>query len=181
MCGCTATYSCGCTGERGAKGEPGIQGEMGNLTAAAATFYVPFTGSPSSVDFNGVAVTNAGTLTSSGTGGVGYQAGAGGTVTQLTNRSTGVTLSKLTGTITTDTASLAALAAATFTVTNTLVGINDVIILNKRSGATNVKTHCIVSAVAAGSFNITVHNIDASTAETGAIIINFAVIRGATT
>jgi len=53
-----------------------------------------------------------------------------------------------------------------------------VIILNVRSGATNVKTTVAVTTVAAGSFNITVFNQDATTAEVGAIIINFAVIKG---
>ncbi|MFH0934321.1 MAG: hypothetical protein V1879_03890 [Pseudomonadota bacterium] len=118
-----------------------------------------------------------GLLTSSSTAGIGYATGAGGAVAQATSRTTGVTLSKLTGTITTDTTSLAALAAATFTVINTLVAIGDVVLVSQRSGATNVKTDVRVTAVAAGSFNITVHNIDAATAEVGAIIINFAVIK----
>ncbi len=119
-----------------------------------------------------------GAVTSSDpTAGVGYATGAGAAVTQITSRATGVTITGLCGTITTDTTSLAALAIAVFTVTNTSVAIGDVIILNKRSGATNTKTDLRVSAVAAGSFNIAVHNIDASTAETGAIIINFAVIK----
>lgn len=120
-----------------------------------------------------------GTLTpiAATTAAVGYGTGAGGAVTQATNRTTGVTLSKMTGAITTHNASLAALAAATFTVTNTRVMATDVVVVSKRSGSTNVKTTIRVSAVANGSFNITVHNIDASTAETGAIIINFAVIK----
>ena len=98
-------------------------------------------------------------------------------VTQATNRTTGVTLSAYSGTITTNTTSLAALAAATFTVTNTFVAVGDVIVVAQRSGATNVKTDVRVTVVAAGSFNVTVHNGDASTAETGAIIINFIVIK----
>lgn len=102
-------------------------------------------------------------------------AGIGGTVTQATNRSTGVTLSKLSGAITTNTASLAAGASATFTVTNTTVAITDTIILSIRSGQTNKETRALVSAVAAGSFDITVHNNHGATAETGAIIINFLV------
>ena len=34
-----------------------------------------------------------------------------------------------------------------------------------------------VTQFSAGSFNVTVHNIDAATAEVGAIIINFALIK----
>lgn len=108
-------------------------------------------------------------------------AGTGGTVTQVTNRSTGVTLNKACGTIVTDTTSLAALAAASFTVTNSVVGINDVVVLSVQSGATNVKTFVKVTTVAAGSFIITVHNVDAATAEIGAIIINFIVFKNVVT
>ncbi len=108
--------------------------------------------------------------------GIGYTKG-GVAVTQITSRATGVTCSALSGAITTDTTSLAALAIATFTVTNTAVEIGDVVIVSKRSGFTNTKTDVRVTAVAAGSFDISVHNIDASTAETGAGIINFAVIK----
>jgi hypothetical protein len=111
---------------------------------------------------------------------LGYGTGAGGTVTQTTNRTTGVTLSKSTGAITTATTSLAAGASATFTVTNTAIAATDVIILSIKSGQTNKETSVAVTAVAAGSFDITVHNKHASTAETGAIIINFAKIGGVT-
>lgn len=115
----------------------------------------------------------------------GYAAGqsAGSTVTQITSRATGVTINALTGTITTDTTSLAAEASAVFVVTNSKVAINDVIILNMRSGSVALNTDLVVSAVAAGSFSITVvnNNVAAGIAETGAIIINFAVIRGSVT
>lgn len=110
---------------------------------------------------------------------VGAVTGDGGAVTQATNRSTGVTLNKKTGRITLNNTSLAAGAAATFTVTNSQVGINDVIVLSKRSGFTNVLTVLNVSAVANGSFDITVVNGHASTAETGTGIVNFVVIKGA--
>jgi hypothetical protein len=111
------------------------------------------------------------------TAGIGYAAGAGGAVTQATNRTTGVTLSKVTGAITTATTSLAAGGSATFTVTNTAVAVGDVVVVSIRSGATNKETSVAVTTVAAGSFQLTVHNQHASTAETGAIIINFAVIK----
>lgn len=103
----------------------------------------------------------------------------GATVTQATNRTTGVTISKTCGQITTNTASLAAEATAVFTVTNTLVAATDVIILNQQSGSNGGGTVVEVVAVAAGSFNIAVqnNNVAAGTAETGAIVINFAVIK----
>lgn len=109
--------------------------------------------------------------------GIGYATGAGGAVTQVTNRSTGVTLSKIAGAITTDTTSLAAGATAKFTVTNTAVAATDVVIVSIKSGTTTDQTDVKVQTVAAGSFDIVVANRHASTAETGAIIINFAVIK----
>lgn len=109
----------------------------------------------------------------------GYGTGAGSSVTQATNRSTGVTINALTGTITTDTASLAAEAAAEFTVTNSKVEIGDVIVLSQQSGSDGGNTSAWVSTVAAGSFKIKVanNNAAAGTAETGAIKLNFAVIK----
>jgi hypothetical protein len=98
-------------------------------------------------------------------------------VTQATNRTTGVTLNAATGVITTNNASLAAAASATFTVTNSTVAIGDVVVPSIRSGQTNKETSVAVTATAAGSFDLTVHNRHASTAETGAIIINFAVVK----
>lgn len=122
----------------------------------------------------------AGITSSGATGaGVGYAAGAGGVVVQITNRSTGVTLSKLSGKITTDTTSLAAEASADFIVTNTAVALGDVPVVAIQSGSNGGGTIVSVSTVTAGSFTIRVHNgnVAAGTAETGAIIINFAVIK----
>lgn len=112
---------------------------------------------------------------------IGYSRG-GGTVTQTTNRTTGVTINALSGSITTDTTSLAAEASAAFTVTNSAVAIGDVVVVSQRSGANGGATDVYVSTVAAGSFAITVmnNNVAAGTAETGAIVINFAVIKAVT-
>jgi hypothetical protein len=105
--------------------------------------------------------------------------GTGATVTQATNRATGVTINALCGNIVTNNASLAAEASAVFVVTNSKVAIDDVVVVCQRSGAVALNTDVLVSAVAAGSFSITVvnNNVAAGTAETGAIIINFAVIK----
>jgi len=108
--------------------------------------------------------------------------GAGSTVTQATNRATGVTINALSGQITTNNASLAAEASAVFTVTNNKVASTDVVNVCIQSGSVALNTDLVVSAVANGSFNITVvnNNVAAGTAETGAIVINFVVIKGAT-
>jgi len=93
-----------------------------------------------------------------------------------------VTINALSGTITTNTASLAAQASAEFTVTNSLVAIGDVVVVSQQSGSSNVAgvagtTHVHVVTVAAGSFIISVDNNSTTTADTGAILINFAVIK----
>lgn len=103
----------------------------------------------------------------------------GGTVTQITSRSTGVTLSKLRGSITTDTTSLAAAAEATFVVTNTLVAAVDIVVACIQSSPDADSDPIVfVSAVSAGSFALTISNLGAG-ADTGAIIINFIVLKGA--
>jgi hypothetical protein len=121
------------------------------------------------------------TATSMGYGPSG--AATGGTVTQITNRTTSVILNTLCGAITTNTASLAAEASAEFTVTNSLVAIGDVPVLAQRSGGNGTGTVVYVSGVLNGSFKIVVQNNNASggTAETGAIIINFVIIKSVTT
>ncbi len=78
-----------------------------------------------------------------------------GTVTQATNKTTGVTLSNRAGTITTNNAALAAAAEATFTVTNTTVAATDVIACSVVSGGTSGEYLAHTSAVASGSFDIT--------------------------
>ncbi len=113
---------------------------------------------------------------------MGYGSGAGSTVTQATNRATGVTINALCGAITTDATSLAAESSAVFVVTNDKVEIGDVVVLSIRSGKVALNTHVEVDAVAAGSFSINVinGNVASGTAETGAIVINFAVIKAVT-
>lgn len=114
--------------------------------------------------------------------GIGYRKGVGSTVTQATNRATGVTINAMCGTITTHNASLAAEASAVFTVTNSFVEIGDVVVISQRSGKVALNTQVEVTAVANGSFDITVinNNVAAGTAETGAIVLNFAVIKAVT-
>lgn len=112
--------------------------------------------------------------------GIGYEAGDGAAVTQLTSRTTGVTINALTGQITTNNTALAAEAAAKFTVTNNKVQAGDAIAVSQKSGAVGAMTVVEVVAVADGSFDLSVMNNNpaAGVAETGAIIINFTVIKG---
>jgi len=125
----------------------------------------------------GLTLTGAVTNTSSSAG-IGYGTGAGSTVTQITNRATGVTIDAICGQITTDNTSLAAEASAKFTVTNSSVAEADVIVISFRD-AVALNTDVVVTDTAAGTFELTVinNNVAAGTAETGAIVINFAIIK----
>jgi hypothetical protein len=80
--------------------------------------------------------------------------------------------------ITTDDAELAGAAEVSFVVTNSFVGLNDVPVVAVRSGATTGTYVASVSAVAAGSFTITLSNLGSSTASE-ALVLNYAVIKGA--
>jgi hypothetical protein len=102
---------------------------------------------------------------------------AASTVTQATNRSTGVTLNALCGAITTDATSLATGAEATFTVTNNLVAAGDVVVVSLRTASATGLSLPFVSATAAGSFDITLSNVHGTTADTSASVVNFAVIK----
>ena len=120
----------------------------------------------------GTSLAATGAVTSSGAAGVGYATGAGGAVTQITSRTTGVTLNKTTGAITMFSAA-GTTTAATFTVTNSTVAATDVIILNQKSGTDLYDL--MVTAVAAGSFNLTFRTTGGTTTETP--VFNFAVIK----
>ena len=114
--------------------------------------------------------------------GFGYRSGVGvgSTVTQLTSRSTGVTINALSGTITTHNASLAAEGSVDFVVTNSRVSARDVVVISIKGGSNGVGTLVNVVTVADGSFTIRTHNgnLAAGGAETGAIEINFVVVKG---
>jgi len=144
----------------------------GNISACTSTSMVLTT--PVIGAATGTSLTATGTIVSTGTAGIGYGSGAGGTVVQGTSRTTGVTLNKTTGSITLFSAA-GTTVAATFTVTNSTVVATDVIILNQKSGTDLYDL--MVTAVAAGSFNITFRTTGGSTTETP--VFNFAVIKGA--
>ena len=109
---------------------------------------------------------------------VGYAAGAGGAVTQLTNTSTTVVLAKPSGRITMHAASLANSAAVTFTVTNSTVGVNDMVLV-RHSGVGTLGNYTVTAAVAlaGGAFDVTVTNTTGG-ALAVAVEISFVVIKG---
>ena len=90
-----------------------------------------------------------------GVTGLGYATGVGGAVTQLTSRTTGVTLSTLCGAI-------------------TLVAATDCILVTVKSSTTNLY-QVFVTAVAAGSFQITFFTTGGTTSDSP--VFSFAVIK----
>jgi len=107
---------------------------------------------------------------------LGYTAEAQGTVTQLTDKSTAVTLNKSAGRITMNNASLATATNATFTLNNSLISANDTVILTISGGqATAGSYNVFANSLAAGSVSITLRNISGGTLSE-AIVINFALI-----
>jgi hypothetical protein len=148
------------------------------MTDETGTGVLVFNNTPTLVTPNigaatGTSLAVTGAVTSSGTAGVGYATGAGGAVTQGTSRTTGVTLNKTSGAITLFSAA-GTTVATTFTVTNSTVAETDVIILNQKSGTDLYDL--MVTAVGAGSFNITFRTTGGTTTEQP--VLNFAVIKG---
>lgn len=109
-------------------------------------------------------------------GALGYGTGTGGTVTQATSKSTGVTLNKSCGRVTMNAANLAAGAAVSFTLTNSVIAADDVVLTCIKSGATPGAYLLEVDAVAAGSCQISLRNHSGG-ALAEAVVLNFAVIK----
>jgi hypothetical protein len=119
-------------------------------------------------------------LSFSASGGIGYGAGAGGSVTQLTNKATGVTVNKPSGKITMSNAALAANDRVGFVLTNSVIGANDTVSVNI-SGGTALDIYALgVSNVVAGSCRISVINTSAGS-QSEALVITFNVIKGTIT
>jgi len=113
---------------------------------------------------------------------IGYSAAGQGAVTQLTDKSTGVTLNKSAGRITMNNAALAGSTAVSFILTNSTISINDTIIVNVSSNTTGSAAGAYttyVSYLAAGSALITLRNLTTATSYSEAVIINFSIVHGA--
>ena len=149
-------------------------GNLSNCTSTSMVLTTPVLGAAT-----GTSLSVTGNIVISGTGKLGYTTGSGGTVTQATSKATGVTLNKSTGQITLNAAALAADTTVSFTLTNTVIQANDILILNHISGGT-AGSYLLNAQSAAGSASINVRNITAGSLSQ-AIVIAFAVIRAVTT
>lgn len=104
--------------------------------------------------------------------GIGYSAGAA--VTQLTARTTGVTINSNAGAITLFSAAGSA-TAGSFTVTNSKIRATDTVLVSVKSAANLYIV--LVTAVAAGSFQVTLYTTGGVAVD--APVINFAAVRSA--
>lgn len=110
------------------------------------------------------------------TAGMGYVTGAGGAVTQSTNKTTGVTLNKITGQITMAAGLLNNNSAVSFTLTNSTIAAGDIIVCNHISGGTFGSYLASGAASAAGSCKITLLNTTFGNIDEQPVI-GFAVIK----
>ena len=108
---------------------------------------------------------------------LGYASTAQGSVTQATDKSTGVTLNKSAGRITMNNAALAGNTAVSFTLTNNIISVKDAIIVNVSGGGTAAAYTTYISSMAAGSAVIALRNLTAGSLSE-AVIINYAIIHG---
>ena len=102
----------------------------------------------------------------------------GGTVTQATNKGTGVTLNTESGQITMNGAALADAAEVSFTVTNSKIAATDVVVACHGSAGTAGAYIVSANGIAAGSFKITVSNVSGGSLSE-AIVINYVALKGA--
>ena len=108
---------------------------------------------------------------------IGYSTAAQGAVTQATSKSTGVTLNRSMGKITMNGAALGAGATVLFTLTNSKISANDVLIVNLGSAGTSGAYWPYVANVSAGTAVIGLYNNTAGPLAE-AVVVNFAIIHG---
>jgi hypothetical protein len=159
------------------QGVTGVQGyAAGTITFAATGVYqFDFSTVDSGVVINMTDLSRP--LLGSTASAVGYATGTGGTVTQLTSKSTGVTLNKRCGEITMNNAALGAATIVSFTLTNNTVANTDVMIINHTSGGT-VGAYTFNAVCNTGNASISIRNATAGSLSQ-APVLRYAVIKGA--
>jgi len=125
---------------------------------------------------SGLSVTSS--VVSSLSSGIGYRTGQGAAVTQLTDKSTAVTMNNLTGKITMNNQTLAANGQVAFTLNNSLITANDFPAVNIASGATALTYAAFIGSVSAGSCTIILRNFT-GTGQSDAVVLNFILFKGA--
>lgn len=126
-----------------------------------------------------VILSSSGDFIVTGAGGLGYGTGSGGLVTQLTSKTTGVTLNKSNGQVTMNNAALAANTTVTFSIANSTVSGNDAIIFGTPGGGASMASYNIWGQAVNGSINVNVRNISAGSLSEP-VVVTFAVIKAVT-
>lgn len=106
---------------------------------------------------------------------LGYTTAGQGTVTQLTSKSTAVTLDKPAGQITMNNAALAGNTAVSFTFNNSFISTNDILLLAIAGNATTGAYTAYVTNLATGAAGIALRNLSAGSLSE-AVVLNFALI-----
>lgn len=127
-----------------------------------------------------VEISTGSNLVTSPTGAVGYGAGAGGTVTQLTSKSTAVTLNKPSGQIIMNSAALVGGASVTFVFNNSLLVYTDELLCTLYANSLSLQgAYRVTSSIANGVAYITLTN-QGGTTYSDSVYINFSLKKGAT-
>ena len=122
-----------------------------------------------------LAITGTGNVLVTGGGVLGYGAGSGGTVTQITSKTTGVTINKPTGRITMHNAALGAGASVVFVVSNSTVTGHGVVLSGAYRSVDPSSYRIELAFSGAGAFAIRVTNLTADSLSQ-ALDINFSVL-----
>ena len=154
-----------------------VAATSGDYTAAQVTNAADTSASSTQSFAGGVVSTHP-------TSGIGYTSGAGGSVTQATSKTTGVTLTKVTGRVIMNNSALTTGASASFTLTNSAIGSVDIVGVSVIGGFATSGTYTAqvlntgTPGSPGGSVTIRVTNISGGTLSE-AVVIGFAVIKTA--
>jgi hypothetical protein len=125
---------------------------------------------------NSTITSNSTILANGNSSKIGYDTGAGGSITQGAGAKTNaVTLNCPTGVIVTDNAALAANTAVTFNLSNSVIDATDIVLVSHISGGT-LGSYNFAVAPATGNANVTIRNITAASLSE-AITLRFIVVK----
>jgi hypothetical protein len=147
---------------------------VGSLTSTgavtAASLSVSGTTSTAAITSNSTILANGNSSK------IGYNTGAGGTITQGAGAKTNsVTLNRPTGIIVTDSAALAADTSVTFNLSNSVIEAADIVLVSHISGGT-LGSYNFAVAPAAGNTNIVIRNITAGSLSES-LTLRFIVVK----
>jgi len=125
---------------------------------------------------NSTIASNSTILANGNSSKIGYNTGAGGSITQgAGSKANSVTLNRPTGIIVTDNAALNTATAVTFNLSNSVIEATDIVVVSHISGGT-LGSYNFAVAPAAGNANITIRNITAGNLSE-ALTLRFIVLK----